>query len=307
MVGCVNWKNGMQNREKEIVRVTLTGTAVNVALVVLKFVAGIVGKSSAMVADAVHSLSDFLSDVIVLIFIRIAGKPRDPGHAYGHGKFETFATLIIGVLLGIAGIGLMIGGVEDVIKSLNGYVAPRPGMVALVVAIVSIAAKEWLYHYTVKAGRRLDSQAVVANAWHHRSDAISSLGTLAGVAGAMFLGERWRILDPVAAIVVSLLILKSAYDIVKPSVNELLEASLPEDEEESIKELVMGVAGIRNIHNLRTRRVGNGIVVDLHAKMDGTQSLNEAHAKATEAENAIKARFGANTIVNIHMEPAADH
>ncbi|MBD5317087.1 MAG: cation transporter [Bacteroides sp.] len=297
----------MQNREKEIVRVTLTGTAVNVALVVLKFVAGIVGKSSAMVADAVHSLSDFLSDVIVLIFIRIAGKPRDPGHAYGHGKFETFATLIIGVLLGIAGIGLMIGGVEDVIKSLNGYVAPRPGMVALVVAIVSIAAKEWLYHYTVKAGRRLDSQAVVANAWHHRSDAISSLGTLAGVAGAMFLGERWRILDPVAAIVVSLLILKSAYDIVKPSVNELLEASLPEDEEESIKELVMGVAGIRNIHNLRTRRVGNGIVVDLHAKMDGTQSLNEAHAKATEAENAIKARFGANTIVNIHMEPAADH
>ncbi|MBD5185296.1 MAG: cation transporter [Bacteroidales bacterium] len=297
----------MQNREKEIVRVTLTGTAVNVALVVLKFVAGIVGKSSAMVADAVHSLSDFLSDVIVLIFIRIAGKPRDPGHAYGHGKFETFATLIIGVLLGIAGIGLMIGGVEDVIKSLHGYVAPRPGMVALVVAIVSIAAKEWLYHYTVKAGRRLDSQAVVANAWHHRSDAISSLGTLAGVAGAMFLGERWRILDPVAAIVVSLLILKSAYDIVKPSVNELLEASLPEDEEESIKELVMGVAGIRNIHNLRTRRVGNGIVVDLHAKMDGTQSLNEAHAKATEAENAIKARFGANTIVNIHMEPAADH
>lgn len=214
----------MDIREKKIYKVTLTGTAVNVVLVVLKFFAGIVGRSSAMVADAVHSLSDFLSDLVILIFIKIAGKPRDKGHSYGHGKYETLATLIIGVLLGAAGIGLAVNGVEDVIRSLHGEALPRPGMIALVIAVISIISKEWLYHYTVRVGRNVNSQAVIANAWHHRSDAISSFGTMVGIAGAMFFGERWRILDPAAAIIVSILIIKSAYDIIKPSISELLEA-----------------------------------------------------------------------------------
>lgn len=296
----------MEAREKEIYKVTLTGSAVNAVLIVLKFFAGFVGKSSAMVADAVHSLSDFISDVIVLVFVRIAGKPKDKGHDYGHGKFETLATMIIGLLLIGAGIGLMINGIGSVVRSLNGESLERPTMLALIVAIVSILSKEWLYRYTVRAGKKLDSQSVTANAWHHRSDAVSSLGTLIGISGAMFFGDRWRILDPIAAIVVSFLIIKSGYDIVKPCIGELLEASLPEDKEKEIISLVKSVPGIVLVHNLRTRRIGNGIAVDLHAKMDGDITLSEAHEKATAAENAIRRAFGDNSIINIHMEPYND-
>lgn len=290
-------------REKEIYKVTLIGSAVNAVLIVLKFIAGFVGRSSAMVADAVHSLSDFISDVVVLVFVRLAGKPRDKGHEYGHGKFETLATMIIGVLLIIAGLGLMINGAETVIRSLKGEALERPTMLALVVALLSILSKEWLYRYTLRCGKKLNSPAVTANAWHHRSDAISSLGTLVGIAGAMFLGERWRILDPIAAIVVSILIIKSGYDIVKPCISELLEAALPEDKQSEIARLVTGVPGIVAVHNLRTRRIGNGIAVDFHAKMEGDITLREAHEKATAAEHAIRKAFGANSIINIHMEP----
>lgn len=295
----------MEVREKEIYKVTLIGSAVNAVLIVLKFIAGFVGRSSAMVADAVHSLSDFISDVIVLVFVKIAGKPKDKSHDYGHGKFETLATMIIGLLLIGAGIGLMVNGIETVIRSLHGEQLERPTMLALIVAIVSIASKEWLYRYTVRSGKKLNSQAVIANAWHHRSDAVSSLGTLIGISGAMFLGDRWRILDPIAAIVVSALIIKSGYDIVKPCISELLEASLPEDKEKEIESLVTSVPGIDYIHNLRTRRIGNGIAVDLHAKMDGNLTLSEAHEKATAAEKAIRKAFGENSIINIHMEPAS--
>lgn len=296
----------MKRREKEIYKVTLTGSAVNAVLIVLKFIAGFVGRSSAMVADAVHSLSDFISDVVVLIFVKISGKPKDKGHDYGHGKFETLATVIIGIMLIGAGIGLMIRGIEAVIRRLNGASLERPTMLALIVAVASILSKEWLYRYTLRTGNKINSQAVVANAWHHRSDAVSSLGTLIGIAGAMFLGDRWRILDPIAAIVVSVLIIKSGYDIVKPCISELLEASLPEDNEKKIISLVTSVPGILAVHNLRTRRIGNGIAVDLHAKMDGNLTLTEAHEKATAAENAIKRTFGSNAIINIHMEPVND-
>lgn len=293
----------MNSREKEIYAVTLTGSAVNAVLILLKFIAGFVGRSSAMVADAVHSLSDFISDIIVLVFVKIAGKPKDKGHDYGHGKYETLATMIIGILLVIVGIGLMINGIEAVVRSIGGEALPRPTMLALVIAVVSIISKEWLYRYTLKTGKKVGSQAVEANAWHHRSDAVSSLGTLVGIAGAMFFGVGWRILDPIAAIVVSVFIIKSGYDIVKPCISELLEASLPEDKEKKIISLVTGIPGIEYVHNLRTRRIGNGIAVDLHAKMNGNLSLSEAHEKATAAENAIRSAFGANSIINIHMEP----
>lgn len=293
----------MNAREKEIYKVTLTGTAVNAVLIVLKFIAGFVGRSSAMVADAVHSLSDFVTDVIVIVFVKIAGKPRDKGHEYGHGKFETFATMIIGFILCLAGLGLMINGIELVVHSLHGHTLPKPGMLALVIAIISIISKEWLYRYTTNVSKKVNSQAVIANAWHHRSDAISSVGTLIGISGAIFLGDKWRILDPIAAIVVSLFIIKSGYDIMKPAVADLLEASLPESMENEILKLVKTVPGITYVHNLRTRRIGNEIAVDLHVKMDGHLTLTTAHELATEAENAIKSRFGNNSIINIHMEP----
>ena len=157
-----------------------------------------------------------------------------------------------------------------------------------------------------RSGRATESQAVIANAWHHRSDAISSGGTLVGIAGAMFLGEQWRILDPLAAVMVSMFIIKSGYDIIRPSVGELLEASLPDSQEREIRTLVMSIDGIKNVHNLRTRRIGCTIAADMHVKMDGDMSLSEAHALASRAERAIKSQFGENSIVTIHMEPISE-
>lgn len=293
----------MDSREKRIYKVTLIGTAVNALLIVFKFIAGIVGRSSAMTADAVHSLSDFITDAIVLIFVKIAGRPCDESHDYGHGKYETLATMVIGLILAAAGVALMVNGIKEVIRSIGGEALPRPGMIALVVAVVSIISKEWLFRFTAKAGRETDSQIVVANAWHHRSDAISSGGTLAGIAGAMFLGDNWRILDPIAAVIVSVFIVKSGYDIIRPAVSELLEASLPQAQEKEIVDIASSIPGIENIHNLRTRRIGNIIAVEFHAKMDGDLPLSEAHALATRAEKLIKQKFGDKSIVTIHMEP----
>lgn len=293
----------MATREKEIYKVTLIGTVVNAVLIVLKLLAGIFGRSSAMIADAVHSLSDFITDVLVIAFVRIAGKPSDKDHDYGHGKYETLGTLIIGVFLALAGIGLMISGIDKIVSSIRGEALPCPTMFALIVAVVSIVLKEWLYRFTVRKGRKLDSKAVVANAWHHRSDAISSIGTLVGIAGAMSLGENWRILDPIAAVVVSIFIIKSGYDIILPCLNELLEASLSDEQEHEILGIINSIEGIEGVHRLRTRHVGNAVAIDLHALMDGNQSLSDAHNRASEAERALRARFGSNAIISIHMEP----
>ncbi len=293
----------MNIREKEIYKATLVGTATNTMLIILKFAAGIVGKSAAMTADAVHSLSDLVTDIIVLVFVKISGKPKDADHDYGHGKYETLATMIIGAILIAAGIGLLVNGGKSVSDSLHGRELPRPSMVALIIAIVSIVSKEVLFRYTIRKSKEYKSNALAANAWHHRSDALSSVGTLAGIAGAMFLGERWRILDPIAAIVVSAFIIKAGYDIMRPSVGELLESSLPDEDEREICDIVLSVSGIDDLHNLRTRRIGNDIAIDLHAKMDGSISLTEAHSLASEAERLLKEKYGPNTLIGIHMEP----
>lgn len=293
----------MEQREHTIFRVTLIGSIVNAALIILKFVAGVAGRSSALIADAVHSLTDFITDVIVLIFVKLSGKPRDKVHSYGHGKFETLATLIIGVFLTGAGAGLLVSGIRKVISSLNGNTLPEPTWLAFAVAAASIAVKEILYRYTVRVGKKVNSDAVIANAWHHRSDAISSLGTVVGIGGAILLGEKWRILDPMAAALVSVFIIKSGWDIIRPAVNELLEGALPESQSAEIAELITSVSGVRGYHNLRTRKIGNTIAVDVHVKMDGRLLLDEAHAIATRIEEKIRRRFGPDSIVNIHMEP----
>lgn len=293
----------MNTREKEIYKVTIVGTVANAILVAVKFVAGIVGRSSALVADAVHSLTDFISDIIVLVFVRISGKPRDAEHEYGHGKFETLATLIIGVLLAAAGIGLLINGAQQVWDSLHGVELPEPTWIALAVAFISIVSKEILYRYTVKEGKRLNSDAVIANAWHHRSDAISSIGTMIGIGGAMFFGKKWRILDPLAAVVVSFFIIKAGYDIIKPAINELLEASLPKEKTDEITAIISSVDGVKGMHNLRTRKIGNSIAIDVHVKMDGDLSLIEAHEIASRIEKAIRDHYGDESMINVHMEP----
>ena len=290
-------------REKSIYSVTWIGSIVNFLLLTFKFIAGILGHSSALVADAVHSLSDFVTDIIVIVFVKISGKPEDDDHRYGHGKYETLATALIGVALFAVGIGLLVGGATKVAGVINGAVLPAPSIIALIAAAVSIVSKEILYRYTVRVGKNLNSQAVVANAWHHRSDAFSSIGTLIGIGGAIFLGEKWRILDPIAAIVVSAFIIKVAVDLVKPAINELLERSLPAETEKRILDIIAAFPEVSSPHHLRTRRIGNHIAIEVHLRMDGQTTLENAHTVATNVERRLKAEFGPDTHIGIHMEP----
>ena len=291
------------SREKGIYKVTIVGSIVNFLLLVFKFFAGIAGHSAAMLADAVHSLSDFITDIVVIVFVRIAGKPEDKGHDYGHGKYETLATAIIGLLLLCVGFGIFWNGASSIYTFLWGGQLESPGVVALVAALVSIVSKELLYQYTVIQGKKLNSQAVIANAWHHRSDALSSIGTAIGIGGAILLGDHWRVLDPVAAVVVSFFIMKVSVRLLIPCVDELLEKSLPEDVEKEIEQTVLSFPGVSQPHHLRTRRIGNYYAIELHVRMDGKITLEEAHSTATAIENKLKEMFGKGTHVGIHVEP----
>ena len=290
-------------REKGIYKVTIIGSIVNFLLLVFKFIAGVVGHSAAMVADAVHSLSDFVTDIVVIVFVRISGKPQDESHDYGHGKYETLATAIIGVVLMGVGIGILVNSVTGIVDAFNGKELEAPGMLALVAAAVSIIFKEVLYQYTVFKGKELGSKVVVANAWHHRSDAFSSIGTLIGIAGAIFLGEKWRVLDPIAAFIVSVFIIKVAVDLIKPCIDELLEKSLSKEVEERILIIITAFPEIDSPQHLRTRRIGNNIAIEIHIRMDGAMSLTDAHDITKKIEAAIKNEFGAATHIGIHMEP----
>jgi cation diffusion facilitator family transporter len=290
-------------RSKEIYKVTLVGGAVNVILLLFKFVAGIVGHSAAMVADAVHSLSDFVTDVIVLVFVRISGKPEDKDHEYGHAKYETLAMTIIGVALLLVAVGIVYSGLTKIIAWAQGEVLKAPGLMALWAALLSVVLKEAVYHYSMVEARKLNSQAVEANAWHHRSDALSSVGTAIGIGGAIFLGQRWAVLDPVASTVVGVLIIKVSVELLRNGIGDLMEHSLPEEVENEILQLAASVPGVVEPHELRTRRLGNHYAIELHILMDGNITLCEAHEKASEVEDLLRAHYGSETHIAVHVEP----
>ena len=291
------------NREKEIYKATLMGSAGNAALLTFKFIAGVLGNSSAMIADAVHSLSDFVTDLLVLVFVSISAKPQDQSHDYGHGKFETIASFLIGLALVAAATGIVVSGVLKFLTWLDGAQLEAPGWIALWAALLSIAIKEMLYQYTARKGRQLDSQVMIANAWHHRSDALSSIGAALGIGLAILLGRRWTVLDPLASIVVGLMLVKVAYELLKTSINELTESSLPADTEQEIMQIIQSFDDVRQPHNLRTRRIGNRIAIEAHVRMDGRLPLSTVHERATTIERKLKERFGAHTHVTLHMEP----
>ena len=290
-------------RNREIYKVTLVGGAVNVVLLVFKFVAGIVGHSAAMVADAVHSLSDFVTDIIVLAFVHISGKPEDKSHDYGHGKYETLATTIIGVALLVVAVGIVYSGAVKIAAWLGGQQLEAPGLLALWAALLSIVLKEGVYQYSMVKARQLKSQAVEANAWHHRSDALSSIGTAVGIGGAIFLGQRWTVLDPVASVIVGAFIVKVAADLLRSGIGDLMEQSLPDAVEDEILQLAASVPDVSMPHDLRTRRIGNHYAIELHILMDGDLSLREAHDKAPEVEDTLKGHYGQDTHVAVHVEP----
>ena len=282
---------------------TLAGSVVNLLLVGLKAVAGVAGHSAAMVSDAVHSLSDFVTDIVVLVFVRVSARPQDEGHDYGHGKFETLATLLIGLALAAAAVGIVVSGATKLAHWLQGEDLPSPGKIALWAALVSIIVKELLFQYTRIKGRKLNSPALEANAWYHRSDALSSIGAAIGIGGAILLGERWTVLDPLASIVVGAMLVKVAWDLLGPSFGELTDSSLPADTEREMLQIISEVEGVEDPHNLRTRRIGNHVAAEVHIRLDGGQTLESAHEKASEVERRFKERFGNESHIIIHMEP----
>lgn len=282
---------------------TLVGGAVNVILLLFKFVAGIVGHSAAMVADAIHSLSDFVTDLIVLVFVRISGKPEDKSHDYGHGKYETLAMTIIGMALLAVAIGIVYSGMTKIIAWANGAQLEAPGMLALWAALLSVLLKEGVYRYSMVKARQLKSQAVEANAWHHCSDALSSIGTAVGIGGAIFLGQRWTVLDPIASVIVGLFIVKVSIDLLRDGIGDLMEQSLPDVIEDEILGLVASLPDVVEPHDLRTRRIGNHYAIELHILMDGDITLREAHDKASEVEDLLRERYGEETHIAVHVEP----
>lgn len=297
-------ENQIEVRQKEIVKVTLIGTVVNAILIVLKFVAGILGNSSAMVADGVHSLSDFLTDFVVIVMLRISSRPSDEDHDFGHGKYETLATTIIGLLLILVGGGILWSGLSKIYGFIfDGDVLDSPGWLAFGAAIASILLKEGIFQYTIFKSKNLNSEALVANAWHHRSDALSSIGTAVGIGVACLLGDAWSILDPLAAVVVSFFIFKIAVQLIRSSVSQLLESSLPKEIEDQIEQIVNSYPGVTEMHDLRTRQVGVNYAITMHVRMDGNITLYESHEKVDMIEKELKDKFGHQTIISIHVEP----
>lgn len=295
--------DSLQQRTRQIYRVTAIGMIVNIVLSVLKLLAGIFGRSGAMIADAIHSFSDLATDVGVFVFAKIASKPEDDDHNYGHGKYETLAAILIGlVLMGVGG-GILIDGIRRIRLALGGEVLDRPGSIALIAAVVSILVKELLYRYTVRVGHRIKSPSLIANGWHHRSDAFSSTGTLLGIGCAYFLGEKWRIADPIAALIVAVFIFKIALDLVRDGLDELLEHALPIETELEIRQIITSEYGVTPPSRLRTRRIGSVISIEARLRVDPAMSVGEFHRITCRIEHRLKEHFGSDTLVSLRPEP----
>ena len=292
-----------QDIVSKIRHVTLVGFWINAVLVVIKLFFGYWGHSDALVADGYHSVSDFLTDFMVIFFVGLAYKKADEQHPYGHGKFETGASVLIACVLVIVAFGIGYEGIHVIINSFNGIQIPRPDVWTIVVALFSILAKEFCYRYTIRYGRKLNSSAVIANAWHHRSDAISSVATLIGVTLAYTLGDQWRIVDPIASIIIAVFILISAIKIAMPSINELLEISLPKDEIKKIHDIIKNTNGVRMVHNLRCRNNGHSIIIDVNIHVDPEITVSMGHAIATDVEEELHKNFGRDIIIYVHVEP----
>lgn len=282
-------------------RVTLIGLAINLALSALKLAAGIVGNSQAVVADAIHSLSDTVTDVAVLVGVKFWSRPPDEDHPHGHQRIEFLVTIFIGLLLASVGLGL----VYNALATLHQPPRSPPGAVAFLAAALSIFIKELLYRWTVSVGREIRSTALIANAWHHRSDALSSVPAALAVAGAALL-PGLAILDHLGAIVVSVFILQAAWKIVRPSVEQLIDQGAPEEILLGIEQLACATPGVQEVHAIRTRHIGSGIEVDLHVLVDPRLTVEEGHEISEEVKRRLIDYVSDVVDVVVHLEPYGD-
>ena len=287
-------------------RVTWVGLCVNLILTSFKLFAGIWGRSQAMIADAIHSLSDFATDIVVLIGFKVVSKPADMDHTFGHGRVETLVTFIVGVSLIIVAIWIGWTGISTILKMVSGIYPYRIRWIALIAAMVSIITKEGTYRYTVRMGKQINSQAVIANAWHHRADALSSIATLIGIGGALILGERWHILDPIAAIVVCFFIVKVAVGISRGSILDLIDTAISKDKVDKIETIIKGVSGVIGVHDIKTRSIGHDIALDVHVTVNPMLTVAQGHAIATNIENELKNKLGNVGFISVHIEPHAE-
>ena len=297
-------KSSYSERTKKILRVTLLGSASNAFLVLLKLFVGIAGHSSAMIAEAINSISDFLTDIIALIFIRISGKPKDHDHHYGHGKFETLASVVMAVVMMGVGLLLLYQSLLTIIGLWRGTLQlPYPSRWTLLVAFVSLLIKLLLYRYTHRWTLRLKSSALEAKALDHRSDTLTLLTVLLGIAGAIFLGNHWLFLEPLAASIVSLFILRMGWSVLRPAFNELTEVSLSPHIEGEITEIIHAIPHVEGIHRLRTRSIGGIYAIEVDLFVDGRMSVAEGHDITLRIEQELRVRYGSATHVAIHVEP----
>jgi len=286
----------------DIKKVTWVGLFVNFILAAIKFIVGILGHSQAVVADAVHSISDMVTDIAVLVGVKYWSAPPDKDHPYGHWRIETIITGFIG--LGLAAVAVGIG--YNAIATLKDHCIETPKWIAIIGALVSIIVKELLYHWTVKVGRKVKSSALIANAWHHRSDALSSIPVLLAV-GISVIKPEWAFVDHIGAIIVSLIILKVSWDIVFPALKKLSDSGASVKEKEQIRSLAMQVDGVKDAHAIRTRNVGRGLFVDMHVLVDGNISVSEGHSISEKVRDEIINKGPDVLDVVVHIEPYIEH
>lgn len=294
----------MEEQTSALNRITWLGMIVNFLLMILKFSAGFFSHSQVMIADAVHSLSDLATDLALLIGVRFWNRPADSDHPNGHAKLETMITFFIGTVLFLVGFGLIRSGMESIHDIIEGKTLEEPGYFALVAACLSIILKEWLYRITRRCGIQNRSSALVANAWHHRSDALSSIPAAITVLGCLLFGKQYAFLDPVGTILVSCMILYAAFEIVRPAFSTLIDQGISEDKVEVIRKEVLDFDSITNVHKIRTRPLGSGkYAIDLHIHVDPEMSVRKAHQLSHEIQDTLCLKNDGIVDVVVHVEP----
>lgn len=286
-----------EQNERLAMRVSANSMAVNILLSVFKLFAGVAAHSGAMVSDAVHSASDVFSTVVVMIGIKISGKDSDEEHPYGHERFECVAAILLSVVLCITGIGIGITGIEHIKESRQ---LAAPGLLAMAAAVISIAVKEGMYWYTRIAAKKINSSALMADAWHHRSDALSSVGSLVGIAGARL---GYPVCDSIASIVICVFIVKASYDIFKDSVDKMTDKACNREQVEAMRQVILGEEGVLGIDKLQTRLFGSKVYVDIEICADSSKSLTEAHKIAERVHDEIERQFGDVKHCMVHVNP----
>lgn len=285
-------------------RVVKIGCAVNALLMALKLCAGYLGHSDALVADGFHSLNDLAADIIMLVFVGISYRKPDEKYSYGYGKFETFSSFLISSVLVVVACLIIREAVESLIGYFQGEVLPQPDIWTFVVVLFAMACKEGLFRFYSAAGRKAGSKALKANAWHHRSDALASVATLIGVTFSHFFGEGFRVLDPIASLVIAVFILVPAFRILRPAFAELMERSLPENERKKALELVSKIPNVKDVEYLRARRNGHKYVFDFGIKTDASLSVAQCSHLTDEIRQALTDAFCPHVILSVNYSPA---